>query len=279
MSVQYNETPFLFVNSTDSSIPQGRNVRTQARTQQAAQQAPVNNQEGCFALINFDLKRHCGRNESKTVRKRRKQTWETYPLNVAGSTPKLSGHTNTTLSKCIRPSGSTFQVLTPNLNPSEVLAVATFHIRRLAAMTIRSYPNRLTEILRCRQWSSVSIAVDRFGQNPCLDSALICVASKLAQMTGGKFQTFSVLANYSDALQTLQSALQDPTKHSHHDLMTSTQLLAIYEMLESIDNAAWTKHVAGAESLSLAKPASAFDAVDEDAPPFAEMAPMFTDAL
>lgn len=277
-SFRYNENPLVFVNSTDSSIPQGRNVRAQARTQQAAQQAPVRRQEGSFALLDFNLKRHSGKQDSKCGQKRRKKTSQSSGSSSPNSQCDVVAKPGPHLTNFTNPLQAIQLVPRSSPNPSEVLAVATFHIRRLAAMTVQTHPDRLTEVLRCRQWSCVSIALDRFGQSRCLDSALFCVASKLGEITGNRSLPFATLSNYETALQNLQAALQDPTRHDHHDLMTSTQLLAIYEMLDSLENTAWTKHVAGAESLSN-RPSNLSLAKPGNARSFAETAPMFTDAL
>ena len=164
-----------------------------------------------------------------------------------------------------------------SLNPSEVLAVATFHVRRIAAMTVRAHPDRLREALRCRQWSCVPFALERFGRGCyCLDSALFCVAVKLRQITGGTASPFAVLSCYTQALQELQKALQSSKGYSKLDLLATTQLLAVYEMLDSLDNTVWAKHIAGAASL--AQPA-AITGNSESVLTFAQAAPMFTDAL
>jgi hypothetical protein len=157
---------------------------------------------------------------------------------------------------------------------------ACSHIRRIAAMTIRQHPERLRDVLRCRQWSCVSLAFQRFGVSPCLDAALLAVASKLRQITGGGgTSSMVVLSSYTEALHELQRALQKPGQHDNVDLLTTTQLLAVYEMLDSLDEQTWTKHIAGA--ISLARP---LEIVSQDQRrvsklTFARAAPIFTDAL
>ena len=164
------------------------------------------------------------------------------------------------------------------LDPSEVLTVATFHIRRIAAMIVRSRPDRLGEVLRCRQWSCVSSAFQRFGKSRCVDTALFCVAAKLHQITGGATSSLAVLSSYAEALQELQAALREPKRHAPEDLLTTAQLLAVYEMLDSLDNTTWTQHTAGAASL-VRQPAVISYESNESALTFAQAAPMFTDAL
>ena len=137
----------------------------------------------------------------------------------------------------------------PFLNPTEILTVATFHIRRIAAMTIRTDPERLPDALRCRQWSCISFAYECFGKDPCVDDAIVCVADRIRLVTGCPVSQVSMITHYSRALRSLQIALYEPADHNPQDILAATQLLAVYEMLDSLDNDGWSKHVAGAETI------------------------------
>ena len=77
-------------------------------------------------------------------------------------------------------------------------------------------------------------------------------------------------------LHQLQTALQEPEKHDQLDLLSTTQLLAIYEMLGSLDSPAWTKHIAGATSLM--NPES-LRLRPNDGLAFKTIAPIFSDML
>ena len=55
---------------------------------------------------------------------------------------------------------------------------------------------------------------------------------------------------YEDALLKLQEALRSPKEHEVIDLRTSIQLLAMYEMLRSLDNPGWIQHIRGAKLLT-----------------------------
>jgi hypothetical protein len=98
-------------------------------------------------------------------------------------------------------------------------------------------------------------------------------------MTGGTASPLHVLSTYADALQRLQTALKAPSKHDHHDLMTTTQLLAVYEMLDSLEDGNWVKHVNGAGSLYRPQFEETQFPYQEKDMNFAEAAPLFTDAL
>ena len=263
---QYQENPLLFLNTTGPSVPSGRNVRAQARTQQASLANATPTQGGYFGQIQLNGKHTSDVNGQKTPQKRRRTT-----SRLNGQTAKYADRqlTNGTLK-----TGSDSP-----LDPSEVLAVATFHIRRIAAMTIRQHPERLRDVLRCRQWSCISIAFQRTGKCSCLDAALFAVAAKLRQITGGGVSAMLVLSTYTEALHELQGALLNPGQHDSLDLLTTTQLLAVYEMLDSLDEETWSQHIAGA--ISLARPLEIMpdDMRKANKLTFSRAAPIFTDAL
>lgn len=277
MRLQYQENPLLFLNSTGPSARSGRNARSQSRSQQASLASVNPNQTGYFGQIQLNVKRNNNESKNKASNKRRKAN-----INLPSQQPSSIRRKSADLTSGTASNGAVVsRSASPNasLDPSEILAVATFHIRRIAAMTIRQHPERLRDVLRCRQWSCVSLAFQRFGQSPCLDSALLAVAAKLRQITGGGASSMIVLSSYTEALHELQQALQQPTMHDNLDLLTTTQLLAVYEMLGSLDEEMWAKHVAGA--ISLARPLEIMSQDEQRANKltFARAAPIFTDAL
>ena len=284
MAWRYDENPLLFVTSTDSSVPNGRNVRSAARTQCiAAQQAKRTEQVGQFAVIDFSNKRRHEDEDKQATRKQRK-----------ASRPRQSRRTGALRSKthAFQPSGLVAASTSPALptllvepqawplvqNPSDTLVVATFHIRRIAAMVLRQQPERLLEVLRFRQWSCVSIAREQPVADPCLNCALACLASKLSRMTGGGQPDYTVLSSHTEALHALRAALLEPRRHSLQDLLTTTQLLAIFEMLDSLDNEVWVHHVAGAKSLLLSKDTTS-PTQSQTRLSFSAIAPILADAL
>ena len=277
MAFQYDENALLFINSSGPSVPKGRNVRTQARTQQASLLAPAKQQLVYFSELDLSAKRQSDTQSSETGRKRRKAVVHQNSQSPSKALVRQANPPETRLTVGLPAPHGAF----PNgqLDPREVLTVATFHIRRIAAMTVRTHPDRLGDVLRCRQWSCVSFAFKRFGKSRCLDSALFCIAAKLNQITGGPVTPMAVLSSYSEALQELQGALQRPQEHEHLDLLTTTQLLAVYEMLDSLDNPTWTQHIAGAASLVRPPPLTYDDESIRNSLSIAQTAPMFTDAL
>lgn len=244
MHVEYLENAVLFVNSTTRVVPDGRNVRTHSRAQTAQAVAPLRAQQGQFHVLDLGAT-YPALSGKQAPNKRRKLDRPRHGLlSEEKRLPQvitLHGHLS---------DWSSFPELGDvRLDPTDVLTVATFHIRRTAAMIVRSDPARLPDVLRCRQWACVSFALDRLGKSRCLDKALICVATKLRQLTGSTTSQQLVLATYSDALHQLQAALRNPWEHDQLDLLSTTQLLAIYEMLDSLEGSGWSKHVAGAASI------------------------------
>ena len=264
MTAQYIENPVLFINSTSGAVPKGRNVRAQSRSQEAHVIAPPKEQKGHFIVLDLNAKSAVGA-DKPAPRKRRKTH------NHGSEITKMDSLTN--LSHRLRGANEI------HLDPRNILPLATFHVRRIAAMTVRADPSRLSEILRCRQWSCVPYSGMILGRSRCLDSSLSCVAAKLRQITGGTTSTLHVLSLYSEALRELQEALQSPSQYDHRDLLMATQLLAVYEMLDSLETATWDKHVAGASSL--VKPENGISHFEDYGTTLtlAEVAPVFTDAL
>lgn len=136
-----------------------------------------------------------------------------------------------------------------HLNPDTILAAATFHVRRMAAISMRTAPDRLPNILRCRQWSCIPYAYNCFGKDACVDSAILCVADRIRYLAGCPFSPVMMLRHYEKALRELQMAIDEPDMHNPQDVLAAVQLLAMYEMLDSLDGEGWAKHVAGAETM------------------------------
>lgn len=141
-------------------------------------------------------------------------------------------------------------LLPPNVDLQNVLKVAAFHIRRKAAQLLDAQPERALDALRCRQWCSVSATFASLGRSPYLDGAIACVVSKVQQVVSGAPSEERILICYSDALQLLRAAVQDPALHDRLDMLAASQLLAVYEMLDSPDTLAWSRHIAGVAAMA-----------------------------
>lgn len=250
MSPQYLENPILLVNSNGPVAASGRNVRARFRTQQAAKRTRSEGQNGQFGVFEVNP----GTTSTTAadvypVRKRSKcpdQATE-FDSNIIAQWPKKAVRDQSVIRK---PKHGPKSVLVHStLKPSEVLAYATFHIRLLASMAVLTNPDHLSQVLLCRQWSCISLPADRIGKSDVLDSSLECVAAKVCQLNGTAPGSLDDLLIYEEALLRLQDALQHPKQHEVVDLRTSIQLLAMYEMLRSLDNPSWVQHISGAKLL------------------------------
>lgn len=250
MCSHYLENPILLVNSSGPLAASGRNVRAQFRTKQAAKRIRSESQSGQFGV--FELgpgNPFTPVVEGYPARKKKKRSspanskdagtiaqWPRVERQRRSPTPEIQ--------RCERPPPSL-----PRLNPSEVLAYATFHIRLMSSMALLSDCDRLSQVLMCRQWSCISLPSERLGKSDVLDSALACVTARVCQLNGTISSTVDDLLMYEEALSKLQNALETPKRHEVIDLRTSIQLLATYEMLRSFDNPGWSHHVSGVKLL------------------------------
>lgn len=237
----YDDKSLLFITSTDGRIPQGRNARAQHRTETASKAVPA---KGSFGTIDL---RPADEAEGKHSRKRQRRTNTSH----GQSNYLVNGPVTDTLEPCQR--DKLPRSLTTDwalfINPTEILSVATFHVRRMAVVSMRSDPEEVANVLRRRQWSCVPFAHNCFGKDPCVDIAIMCVADRIRFLSGSPFSPLSMMKHYEKALRHLQTALDEPAKHHPQDILAAVQLLAVYEMLDSLDNDSWSKHVAGAATM------------------------------
>lgn len=253
MSPQYLENPILLVNSSGPHATSGRNVRARFRTQQAAKRIRSETQNGHFGMFEIDPKPYVTTADNIFAHRK--------PSHFVN---QVTDHDVDTITqrpnKVPRVRSSSHKVVQDEpplqpcsaLNPSEILAYANFHIRLLASMTILTNRSRdsLSQVLLCRQWSCVSFPADGVGKSDVLDSAIKCVEATVRQFNATSSSSLSDLLLYEDALHKLQVALRNSTQHEHEHLRASIQLLAIYEMLKSLDNPGWVQHISGAKLLA-----------------------------
>lgn len=241
----YDDKALLFITSTDARIPQGRNARAQHRAKTASQTAPAT--KGEFGTLEC----RAGDDEDAKVQARKRQKRCRLLPKVDSALTRKQPIEQTILNHqrgtSIRSMDSGWSL--PFINPAEILSVATFHIRRMTTMSTQSERDGLTNLLRRRQWSCVPYAYNCFGKDPCVDSAVLCVADRIRFLSGSPFSPVSMMRHYEKALKDLQTALDEPEKHHPQDILAAVQLLAVYEMLDSMDNESWSKHVAGAATM------------------------------
>lgn len=277
-----DSAPLLFLTTSDGAAPTGRNARAQSRASSAKQSNPAVAHYGTFNTFALAGKR-------KNVPEASSTTTTTTDLNDICRPPKKrriapSSSSSSSRSTRIVPTpcpGRSSRATQPpaiywerinhekpplcilgvhlssactslplHLDLDNVLKVAAFHIRRKAAQLLDNRPDRTLDALRCRQWGAVSAKLASLGQSPYLDGAIACVVSKVQQVVSGAASEERVLVCYSDALHLLRAAVQDPAVHDRLDMLAASQLLAVYEMLDSPDSSSWSRHIAGVAAMA-----------------------------
>ena len=241
----YDDKALLFITSTDARIPQGRNVRAQHRTKTARKAAPA---KGEFATLDFRVAHEDSDFPPCKRQKRGKKADSGNDKAVVRDRSVLLDvyHRKAT---CNPTSPLMDEWTLPFINPADILSVATFHVRRMAVMSMTAEPVGLASVLRRRGWSCVPYAYNCFGKDPCVDSAILCVADRIRLLSGSPFSPLLMMKHYEKALRDLQTAINEPEEHHPQDVLAAVQLLAVYEMLDSLDNDSWSKHVAGATTM------------------------------
>lgn len=236
--------PLIFITSTDSTIPQGRNARAQARTKAFShslrpQHLPTDgftrSQSG-----HPDLASSIKSPRRRLGRRKEAPEDEHQALLSARSRPRPPCLQLLTTSRC-------------GVDPDAILSLARFHIARVAVVLVRYHPERLGDVLRWRHWTYASIAPISVGERTaCIDSALRCLSAKLDDLlSAGPDDSSSpgVLLCYERGLTDLRHALVGDRVVRREDLLVTAQLLAIFEILRAPEEDAWTKHATGAVSM------------------------------
>ncbi|WPB04893.1 uncharacterized protein RHO25_009541 [Cercospora beticola] len=112
------------------------------------------------------------------------------------------------------------------------------------------------------------------GRSPYLDGAIACVVSKVQQVVSGAPSEQRILICYTDALHLLRAAVQDSATHERVDMLAASQLLAVYEMLDSPTSSAWARHIAGVAAMSKLQATRKNGILTSE-----QAAPMFVEAL
>ncbi|KAL8959956.1 MAG: hypothetical protein Q9183_005549, partial [Haloplaca sp. 2 TL-2023] len=162
----------------------------------------------------------------------------------------------------------------------ELSALTAIHIGRATAEPLHDRPSRLLEILQSKQWSYFDYLPGRYGQTPCLDDAICCVAARVRQwITNHSKPTRQVLELYCRAVKSLQAALDDPCERLHPNVLCATEVLSIYELLDGDRGHAWYLHAAGASSLIRLRGPNAYQTDFERALFIAQVGPIYTESI
>ncbi|KAL8952704.1 MAG: hypothetical protein Q9222_001403 [Ikaeria aurantiellina] len=165
----------------------------------------------------------------------------------------------------------------------DVLALSGFtdlHTGRATAQPLHEQPDRLHEILTCKQWSYFTYIPSRFGNTKCLDDAVCCVAARVRQwITNPGQPNRAVIELYAKAVKSLQAALNDPSQYILSDVLCATEVLAIFELLDSERLRYWIRHAAGAAALIKLRGPTGYQTGYEQALFIAQVGPIYTEAM
>lgn len=111
-------------------------------------------------------------------------------------------------------------------------ALTSLHTGRHTAQVLHSAPESLSEVLKCTQWSYFSYLPFRFGYNLCLDDASRCLASRVTGWlrNGAVAPDQTTISLHNKALQSLQTAIEDPVECLQPEVLCAIQMLAMHEV-------------------------------------------------
>ncbi|KAI4179545.1 MAG: hypothetical protein L6R41_007782 [Letrouitia leprolyta] len=161
----------------------------------------------------------------------------------------------------------------------DLSALTALHVGRATAEQLQDKPACLREILRSRQWSYFSYMPWRYGQTKCLDDALCCVAARARQWVANPGSpNGQVLMLYCKAVKSLQTAIDDPVQRMQADVLCATEVLSIFQLLDTERFDSWTLHAAGAANLIRLRGPERYKTPFEKALFLAQAGPIITEA-
>ncbi|KAL8712812.1 MAG: hypothetical protein Q9220_003020 [cf. Caloplaca sp. 1 TL-2023] len=154
------------------------------------------------------------------------------------------------------------------------------HTGRATAQPLHERPDCLQKIMMCKQWSYFTYIPSRFGNTRCLDDAVCCVAARVRQwITDPGRPSHAVIQLYAKAVKSLQAALNDPLQCILPDVLCATEVLAIFELLDSERMKLWVRHAAGAAALIKLRGPTGYQTNYEQALFIAQVGPIYTEAM
>lgn len=162
----------------------------------------------------------------------------------------------------------------------DLSGLTALHVGRATAQSLQDKPSHLLDILRCREWSYFSYIPGRYGYTKCLDDAICCVAARVRQwITNPGRPTSRVLVLYTKAVKSLQAALDNHVQRVSPDVLCATEVLSIFELLDSDRDDAWVTHAAGAATLIQLRGPERYETKIEKALFLGQASPIITEAM
>lgn len=161
----------------------------------------------------------------------------------------------------------------------DLSALTALHVGRATAEQLQDKPSCLRDILRSRQWSYFTYMPWRYGHTKCLDDALCCVAARARQWVASPGNPNDrVLMLYCKAVKSLQAAIDDPVQRMEADVLCATEILSIFQLLDTERFDSWTLHAAGAANLIRLRGPERYKTNFEKALFLAQAGPIITEA-
>ncbi|KAF4460298.1 hypothetical protein FALBO_12926 [Fusarium albosuccineum] len=126
------------------------------------------------------------------------------------------------------------------------------HMGHAAGVILSRQPATLSKLASRRRESFLSYLPSRYGNTPCLDDALRCVAMKARRCLTSDLDPpkTTELSLYGKALRNLQIAVNDRASWHQPDTLCAIHILSMYELLGfPAASKAWEQHISGAMHL------------------------------
>ncbi|KAL8783403.1 MAG: hypothetical protein Q9213_004662 [Squamulea squamosa] len=167
-----------------------------------------------------------------------------------------------------------------DFDPVSLSGLTSIHVGRATARTLHVRPDSLLCILRCRKWSYLEYLPSRFGQTTCLDDAICCIAARVRQwMSAPAEPNRLALKLYSKAVHSLQVALNDPVLCRHPNVLCATEIMSIFELLDSGQDLMPTHHTTGVAALIEFRGSQGYQTDFEKSLFLAQWGPIYTEAM
>ncbi|KAK5115871.1 hypothetical protein LTR85_009465 [Meristemomyces frigidus] len=137
-----------------------------------------------------------------------------------------------------------------DVDMTNLSTLTQFDVAKSTSALLSLDPSRITSLTGHQQWSYLEYVPARYGQTPCLTAATNAYLARVHRALvpdGGCAAVCDRL--YGTALRALQEALVNESTAMEADVLCATQLLGLYELLDSSRDMAWGQHMRGSVKL------------------------------
>ncbi|KAF4438682.1 hypothetical protein F53441_12755 [Fusarium austroafricanum] len=138
---------------------------------------------------------------------------------------------------------------TYNFDILDLASFADVDLATNAHQLVQNEPNWYKDILRQSASSFLVHLPSRYGQDPCLDDTMRCVAARASQMVGMPMKPCIPDLLYGKALESLQKEIGKPSFTPTVNSYGATRLLVLYELLGQPHKNRLVTHLRGSVQL------------------------------